>query len=43
MSNSLLKSQFKTLEIPSNSIKIDIRSKPVSIVETILKNINKGK
>ena len=43
MSNSLLKSQFKALEIPSNSIKIDIRSNPVSIVETILKNINKGK
>lgn len=40
MPASLLKSQFDALEIPANSIKIDIAKDPAEIVERILSEIN---
>jgi len=43
MSKSLLRSQFNTLEIPSNSIKINVKSNQASIVKRILEIISKEK
>lgn len=40
MSSDLLKSQFKTLEAPKNTIKIDVSLTPNNIIQAVKKELN---